>query len=98
MTVPTGIALWALSGHSEAGQVKESIQYLLKELNSLISPLSLGWTLIGLSSWGIKVDEGEELISRCLVRQQKYGAYNTSQLAILLLSIPMMDITGALNV
>ena len=88
----TGMALWALADHVDVLQVTGSLNYLQKELRRLKTPLSLGWALIGLSSWGIKVDEGYELALNCLNRQQKYGAYNTSHVAILLLAITMLDI------
>ena len=97
MTAPTGMALWALGEHVKISQVEQSLEYLKGQLSSLKTPLSLGWALKGLFSWGIEVDDGYELAVSCLSRQQKYGAYNTSQAAILLLAMAMMDIQGAPN-
>ena len=98
MPAPTGMALWALTDHVEVSQITESLKYLQRQLGRLKTPLSLGWALKGLSSWNIKIEKGYELAVACLNRQQKYGQYNTSQTAILLLAIAMLEIQGAANV
>ena len=98
MPGPTGMALWALADHVERSQVSGSLKYLQEQLGRLKTPLSLGWALKGLSSWNIKIEKGYELAVACLNRQQKYGQYNTSQTAILLLAMAMLEIQGAANV
>ena len=47
----TGIALAALAGEPEKPRVASSIDYLVRELAHLRSPISLGWGLIGLALW-----------------------------------------------
>lgn len=90
MPVPTGMALWALSGHVERTKVAGSLRYLQGRLSGLVTPHSLGWALIGLSSWQVPVDNGHELAVDCLSRQQRYGAYNTTHLAILLYAMEQL--------
>ena len=98
MPSPTGMVLWALDGHVEPSQISSSIQYLQGQLARLITPLSLGWALRGLASWNIKVENGYELAVNCLRRQHRYGSYNTSQVAILLLAISTLGILESENV
>jgi hypothetical protein len=98
MPAPTGMALWALADHVELSQITESLKYLQEQLGRLKTPLSLGWAFKGLSAWNIKIEKGYELAVACLDRQQKYGPYNTSQTAILLLAMAMLDIQESANV
>jgi hypothetical protein len=97
MPGPTGKALWALADHVELSQVAGSLKYLQEQLGMLKTPLSLGWALKGLSSWNIKIEKGHELAVACLDRQIKYGSYSTSQIAILLLAMAMLDIQESAN-
>lgn len=97
MPASTGMALWALANHVERQQVSNSLKYLQGQLRMLKTPLSLGWALKGLSSWGVKVENGNEMTVNGLIRQRKYGTYNTSHIAILLLAMNLMNIQGTTN-
>lgn len=90
MPAPTGMALWALSGQVDRARVAASLQYLREQLTGLVTPLSLGWALIGLSAWNVAFDNGRELAADCLSRQHRYGTYNTSHLAVLLYAMAVM--------
>ncbi|WP_447963075.1 hypothetical protein [Nitrospira sp. Ecomares 2.1] len=80
----TAIALQALAGSTALQEIAESLQYASHELYHLQTPISLGWTLLGLGAWGLKPTNTEELVSACLHRQERYGPYAIPSLALLL--------------
>ena len=83
---PTGLALQALAGRVSRNKVKHSINYLNAQVAQLHTPLTLGWTLLGLAAWSERPKNAEHLISECLERQSFFRGYNTSHLSLLLLS------------
>lgn len=80
----TGVALQALSGTTDTTLIEKSIDYLIKELPNLRTPISLGWALLGLGAWGMKPAHSDELIIESLHLQKKYGAFPLPSLALLL--------------
>ena len=82
----TGLALTALAGHTSEESVKNSINYLLAEVEKCRTPLSLCWALFGLGAWGILPDESGTWIEQTLTRQEKFGPYGTSLLSLLALA------------
>ena len=88
MPASTGVALWALSGLTEPAKIVPSLDLLARQLSRLRTPLSLGWALLGLAAWGVDLQNSDDLITDCLQRQGKYGAYVTSQLGTLLAAVP----------
>lgn len=82
----TGIALSALAGQVERGQIERSLNYLKAQAALCRTPLSLGWTLFGLGAWGERPTEAKKWIIECLSRQRKYGAYGTTLLSLLVLA------------
>jgi len=80
----TGIALQALSGMTPTREIERSLDYLLQELPGLRTPISLGWTILGLGAWGLKPVNTAELGWACLQRQERYGLYPLPSLALLL--------------
>jgi hypothetical protein len=80
----TGIALHALAGNTARHTIQKSLDYLLHELPRMRTPISLGWTLLGLSAWGLKSTQTEELVSASLRLQERHGPYSLPSLAILL--------------
>ncbi len=80
----TGIALQALAGNTERHSIQNSIDYLLDELPRLRTPISLGWTLLGLGAWGLKPSHTDELVMASLRLQERHGPYSLPSLAILL--------------
>lgn len=85
MPESTGTALTGLAGHVDAGVVARSLDYLQGEINSLRTPVSLGWGLLGLAAWGVWPSNGLTLVERCLANQSRYGEYDTSSFCLLLL-------------
>jgi hypothetical protein len=79
----TGVALEALANDTDRASVDRSLEYLLKELPSLHTPISLGWALLGLGAWGLRPSNTEDLISASLDLQQRYGPYSVPSLALL---------------
>jgi hypothetical protein len=82
----TGIALNALAGRVAEEKVTRSLDYLEIQINQLCTPLSLGWGLLGLGAWGKRPDHAKNRILESLNLQKRYGDYDTSLIAILILS------------
>ena len=80
----TGVALQALAKDQENRAVERSLEYLLKKLPALRTPISLGWALLGLGAWGLKPTNTRELVLRSLTLQKRYGPYPLTSLALLL--------------
>ncbi len=85
MAEGTGSALASLAGVVAEGQVVRSLDYLQGEVDRLRTPISLGWSLIGLAAWGRWPATGPALVERCLSNQSRYGSYDTSSLCLLAL-------------
>lgn len=86
MPESTGAALAGLAGQAEQGTVARSIDYLQGEVDRLRTPISLGWSLLGLAAWDLWPLNGAALVERCVVNQARYGEYDTSALCLLLLA------------
>jgi hypothetical protein len=87
MPESTGLALNALAGKVPDGVVGKSLLYLKDQINRLRTPLSLGWSLLGLGAWKERPVNADNLIHQCLANQNYYGVYNTHQLSLLLASL-----------
>ena len=85
MPESTGAALAGLSGGVDKDQVARSLAYLEGEIDRLRTPISLGWSLLGLAAWNRRPSNGTALVERCLANQSRYGKYDTSALCLLLL-------------
>jgi len=85
----TGMALNALAGRVAEEKVTRSLDYLEFQINKLRTPLSLGWGLLGLGAWGKRPDHAEKSILESLELQKIYGDYDTSLLALLILSFSL---------
>ncbi len=83
----TGAALHALGGRVPREQIQRSLDYLTGQVMKLRTPLALGWSLLGLGSWGMLPAQASQLVEKCLARQDRYGAYETTALCVLLLSV-----------
>jgi hypothetical protein len=81
----TGAALTGLAGAVGQEKVARSIDYLQGEVDRLRTPISLGWSLLGLAAWDLWPSNGMTLVERCLVNQSRYGDYDTSALCLLFL-------------
>jgi len=82
----TGTALNALKGMVPKSQIQKSLDYLKSRLQDVRTPLSLGWGLMGLASWGEKPTEARAMINECLERQKRYGSYDTASLSLLMVA------------
>jgi hypothetical protein len=81
----TGAALTGLVGVVDQEKVVRSISYLQGEVDRLLTPISLGWSLLGLAAWDLWPSNGRALVERCLANQNRYGDYDTSALCLLFL-------------
>lgn len=82
----TGMALAAMRGHVRRDDVAKAFAYLSGVAGRHRTPLALGWCLLGLAAWGEAPDAGQAWIDGCLDRQDFFGPYETSQLALLALA------------
>ena len=85
MPESTGAALTGLGGVVSREKVVRSLDYLEGTANRLGTPISLGWTLLGLAAWGLWPANSLALVERCLANQSRYGEYDTSALCLLFL-------------
>jgi hypothetical protein len=85
MPESTGAALTSLAGMVERDTVLPSLQYLQGEVARLQTPISLGWSLLGLAAWRLAPPNAKTLVERCLANQERYGEYETSALCLLVL-------------
>lgn len=83
----TGIALQALAGHVSRERVRSSLDYLRSVAPRLRSPLSLAWTVLGLSAWGERPPEAERRVRDALAAQRDPPRCDTSDLALLLIAL-----------
>lgn len=85
MPESTGASLIGLAGDVDRKKVARSLDYLQGEVNRLRTPISLGWSLLGLAAWDLWPSNGAALVERCLSNQSRYGDYDTSALCLLFL-------------
>ena len=85
MPESTGAALAGLAGMVERDSVLPSLEYLQGEVTRLRTPISLGWSLVGLAAWRMSPPNATALVERCLGNQERYGEYETSALCLLFL-------------
>lgn len=83
MPESTGLALSALPGLTARQGVSRSLVMLKESIRTLKTPLSLGWAILGLAAWGERPGDANDLIDRCLGRQDRYGAYDTPLVGLL---------------
>jgi len=82
----TGHALCALEGSVPPESVSASLAYLTDEVKTVRTPLSLAWGIIALSAWGKRPNEVGDWIDQSLRLQSRYGPYETSLLAQLVIA------------
>ncbi len=80
----TGVAASALAGRTEEASVADSLRYLEGEVERTRTPLSLSWSLLGLTAWGRRPTGAAEMIRESLGRQRPGAPYSTTNLALLL--------------
>lgn len=90
----TGAALHALVGHVARQDVQRSLDYLVKEVARLRTPIALGWSLLALNCWDASPPNAQSLIGDCLKREDRYGSYDTTSLCLLVL--PLLSPGGLL--
>jgi hypothetical protein len=86
MPLSTGIALSALKDETPRETIQRSLTYLKSRAINLHTPRSLGWSLLGLAGWQAQPESALSLIDDCLMRQDRYGVYDTPSLALLLVA------------
>lgn len=80
----TGLALNALAGHVKQEQIQSSLEFLLEHVSTFRTPLSLGWSILGLRAWHIVPDLAPEWINETLERGHRFDGYDTASLCVLL--------------
>jgi hypothetical protein len=86
MPITTGISLQALSGLVARQRVAKSILYLQSQLEHMRTPLTLGWSLLGLNAWSEVPKKTSGLVLDILQKHEEYDRYDTTSLAVLLLA------------
>jgi len=91
MPESTGAGLAGLAGLVGRDVVLPSLSYLQDKVTRLRTPISLGWSLLGLAAWDLSPPNAEALAERCLANQGRYGEYETSALSLLILGALAAD-------
>lgn len=87
MPESTGIVLCSIAGSVPEQIVKASIEYLEKQVGTLRTPVSLSWSILGLSAWGQRPENADRLICDCLLNQSVFGDYSIEYLALLMIAL-----------
>ncbi|GJL65686.1 MAG: hypothetical protein NPIRA05_06570 [Nitrospirales bacterium] len=80
----TGMALNALAGRVSREAIEPSLHYLQEQMPTLRTPLSLGWSVLGLQAWSVSPEQTQQWIVETLERAPRYGGYDTASLCLLL--------------
>ena len=80
----TGAALSALAGRIKETHVKLSLRYLVNRIQTIRSPISMGWSLLGLNAWDHTPNNASILIEETLSRHTRFGEYDTPSLCLAL--------------
>ena len=80
----TGMALNALAGYVPREVIEPSLEYLQRHITRYRTPLSLGWSILGLKAWNVVPENTHEWIVETLEREHLYGEYDTASLCVLL--------------
>lgn len=86
MPETTGIALAALGGEAPESMIAKSISYLETNRERMHTPLSLGWSILGLSACGKRPHKVNKSVIHCLENQDKYGIYDTATLSLMIIA------------
>jgi len=82
----TGVALSSLAGLVPKQDIVASLGYLEQEIAVIRTPLTLGWGLLGLASWGRKPGKTDVWIEEALARQEDWGPFDTTAISLLVLA------------
>ena len=82
----SGPALAALAGRVAHGEVAKSLAALAAEARRVRTPLTLSWAILALSAWRERPEDAGALLERSLEAAERFGGYDTAELALLLLA------------
>ena len=91
MPESTGLVLNALVNRAERKSVEKSISYLKKEIGRLTTPLSFGWSCLGLGAWGERPQVGKNILLAGLKRREAVREYGTEEISLLLIALMARD-------
>ncbi len=86
MPEDTGLALNALKDATAKSSLERSLGYLQAAVEKLRTPFALAWSLLGLGAWNERPAAASAWLSECLGRQERYGVYDTTSLALLVVA------------
>ncbi|MBN1222190.1 MAG: hypothetical protein JXB23_02995 [Candidatus Aminicenantes bacterium] len=82
----TGLALNAMSGLVPKDRILRSLGYMESASTGTRTPLALSWGILGLGSWAERPEGANEWIEESLALQNRYGSYDTTLLAQLVVA------------
>ena len=80
----TGAALSALAGRVSKSDISQSLEFLHTEFTRLMTPIALGWSLLGLNAWDETPSDAKERIHHTHDRGKRFGGFDTPSLCLLL--------------
>jgi hypothetical protein len=89
MVESTGAALSALAGIVPRQEIEPSLAYLKNRVAQVRTPLALSWSLLGLGAWDEEPVETLTWLEACWRQQERYGAYDTVALSLMILALTL---------
>ena len=83
----TGLALSALADLVARPEIDRSLVYLNNKVKNTKTPISLGWSLLGLSAWMERPSGFNTMILESMSMEKKFGTYSTTAYSLLVLSL-----------
>jgi hypothetical protein len=80
----TGVALAALAGESRCRRIDQAIAYLAEEWPTLRSPMSLAWSVIGLSAWDARPSDADRRLAEASGRWSETPQTNANDALLLI--------------
>jgi hypothetical protein len=87
----TAIALSALHGYVTYEKVRNSIEYLKRELETIRTPLTLSRGICALGLWSQRPVNSDEILIESIKRRKRYGPYSLTLLSEILIAFLTSD-------
>jgi hypothetical protein len=81
----TGLALLAIASEGSSPQGSQALEFLAREVKRIRSPMSLSWSLMGMTAWGRRPADADQMIVEAIGRGKR-RAFQATDIALLLLA------------
>lgn len=81
----TGVALLAIANEGSSPQASQALEFLAQEIKRIRSPMSLAWSLMGMTAWGQRPSDADQMITEAIDRGKRHP-FQAADIALLLLA------------